>query len=148
MEERPCCRRKGSCLLFALAGRRLCSCGGQVAQLPILLLVSMVTWIVAMLTFLLWRKAISSVIFPLIPFAFHCISRRQFVCVGVESGPGFISISPAHRSISWSISANIGRSATKKAIRRVEKVRKLWLSGVSVCDPAAKRQHPFGPSRG
>ena len=33
----------------------------------------------------------SSVIFPLISFAFHCISRRQLVGVGVETGPGFIS---------------------------------------------------------
>ena len=35
-DERPCCRRRGSCFLLALAGRRLCSCGGLVAQLPIL----------------------------------------------------------------------------------------------------------------
>ena len=49
-----------------------------------------------MLTLLLWSKVSSSVIFPLIPFVFHCISRRQLVSVGVESGPGFISISPAH----------------------------------------------------
>ena len=32
-----------------------------------------------MLTLLLWRKVSSSVIFPLIPFAFHCIRRRQLV---------------------------------------------------------------------
>ena len=32
-------------------------------------------------------------ILPLIPFKFHCISRRQLVGVGVESGNGFISIS-------------------------------------------------------
>ena len=33
---------------------------------------------------------------PLIPFAFQCINRRQLVGVGVEFGPGLISISPAH----------------------------------------------------
>ena len=43
------------------------------------LLVSLVSLIAAMLTLLLWRKVSSSVIFPLIPFAFHCISRRQLV---------------------------------------------------------------------
>ena len=60
------------------------------------LLVSLVSWIAAMLTLLLWRKVSSSVIFPLIPLAFHCIRRRQLVGVGVETSPGFISISPAH----------------------------------------------------
>ena len=60
------------------------------------LLVSLVSWIAAMLTLLLWRKVSSSAIIPLIPFAFHCISRTQLVGVGVETGPGFISISPAH----------------------------------------------------
>ena len=29
-------------------------------------------------------------------FASHCISRRQLVGVSVETGPGFISISPTH----------------------------------------------------
>ena len=62
----------------------------------LVLLVGMVSWIAAMLTLLLWLKVSSSVIFPLIQFAFHCISRRQLVGVGVEIGPGFISISPAH----------------------------------------------------
>ena len=62
----------------------------------LVLLVSLVSWIAAMLTLLLWRKVSSSVMFPLIPFAFHCISRRQLVGVGVETGPGFIWISPAH----------------------------------------------------
>ena len=38
-----------------------------------------------MLTLLLWRKVSSSVILPLIPFALHCIRRRQLVGVGVES---------------------------------------------------------------
>ena len=52
--------------------------------------------IAAILILLLWRKVNSSVILPLIPFAFYCISRRQLVCVGVESGPGYISISPTH----------------------------------------------------
>ena len=60
------------------------------------LLVSSVYWTAAMLTLLLWRKVSSSVILPLIAFALHCISRRQLVGVGVEIGPGFISISPAH----------------------------------------------------
>ena len=60
------------------------------------LLVSLVSWIAAMLTLLLWRKVSSSLIFPLIPLAFHCISRKQLVCVGVLTGQGFISISPAH----------------------------------------------------
>ena len=59
------------------------------------LLVTLVSWIAAMLTLLLWRNVSSSVIFPLIPFAFHWISRRQLVGAGVESGPGFISMSPA-----------------------------------------------------
>ena len=31
-----------------------------------------------------------------------------------------------------------------KAIRRVEKVQKFWLSTVSVGDPAAKMKLPFG----
>ena len=35
-----------------------------------------------MLTLLLWRKVNSSVILPLKPLAFHCISRRQLVGVG------------------------------------------------------------------
>ena len=49
-----------------------------------------------MLTLLLWRKVSSSVIFPLIPFAFHCIRRRLLVGVGVETVAGFILISKAH----------------------------------------------------
>ena len=40
-------------------------------------------------------------------------------------------------------SASIGRSATKKAILRIEKVRKFWLPTVSVGDPAARMQLPF-----
>ena len=36
VEERPFCRRRGSCLCLALAGRRRCSCGGQVTLLSIL----------------------------------------------------------------------------------------------------------------
>ena len=39
----------------------------------------LVSWIAAMLTLLLWRKVSSSVIYPLIPFAFHNIRRRQLV---------------------------------------------------------------------
>ena len=58
------------------------------------LVVSMVTWIVVMLTLLPLRKVGSSVIFPLIPFAFHCISSRQLVDAGVVTDQGFISISP------------------------------------------------------
>ena len=62
----------------------------------LVLLVSLVSCMAEMLKFLLWRKVSSSMIFPLIPFALHCISRRQLFGVGVESGPGIISISPAH----------------------------------------------------
>ena len=62
----------------------------------LVLLVSLVSWIAAILTLLLWRKVSRSVIFPLIPFVFHRISRRQLVGVGVETGPGFILISPTH----------------------------------------------------
>ena len=98
-----------------------------------------------MLTLLLWRKVSSSVIFPLIPFALHCIRRRQLVGVGVETGPGFMPISPVSRS--RSSSAGIDRSAIKKAILRVEKVRKFWLSTVSVGDQAGKRKLPFGPRK-
>ena len=49
-----------------------------------------------MLALLLWRKVSISEILSLIQFAFHCISRRQLVSVGVEPGQGFISISLAH----------------------------------------------------
>ena len=45
----------------------------------LVLLVSLVSWIAAILTLLLWRKVRISVIFPLIPFAFHCTSRRQLL---------------------------------------------------------------------
>ena len=62
----------------------------------LLLLVSLPSWIAAMLTILLWRKVSTSVILPLIHFAFHCISRRQLVDDGVDCGPGFISMSSAH----------------------------------------------------
>ena len=48
-----------------------------------------------MLKLLLWRKVSSSVILPLIPFVFHCISCRKLECVGEETGPWFISFSPA-----------------------------------------------------
>ena len=93
----------------------------------LVLLVSLVSWIVAMVTLLQWRKVSSYVIFLLIAFAVHCISRRQLVGVGVETGLGFISISLALRSRSRSSSAGtlkqqseqqcgIGRSATKKVI--------------------------------
>ena len=60
----------------------------------LVLLVSLASWLAAMLTLLLWRKVSSSVIFPLIPFAFHCTSRRQLVGVVVDTDPGVISISP------------------------------------------------------
>ena len=46
----------------------------------LVLFVSLVSWIAAMLTLLLWRKVSSSVIFPLIPFAFHCISHMTLHC--------------------------------------------------------------------
>ena len=49
----------------------------------------LISWIAALLTKLLWWKVSSSVTFPLIAFAFHCISCRQLVGVGVESGPGW-----------------------------------------------------------
>ena len=62
----------------------------------LVLMVSMVSWIASILIMLLWRKVSSSVIFLLILFAFHCISCRQLVGVGVETGPGLILISPAH----------------------------------------------------
>ena len=75
-----------------------------------------------MLTLFLCRKVSSSVIFPLIPFAFHCISRRQLVGAGVETGPGFIYISPAHRGRRRSSSAGIIRSATN---RRIDEKRKV-----------------------
>ena len=55
-----------------------------------------------MLTLLQWRKRSISLIFALIPFSFHCISRRQLVGVDVESVSWFISISPAHISRSRS----------------------------------------------
>ena len=58
----------------------------------LVLLVSLVSWIAAMLTLLLWRKVSSSVIFLLILFAYHCINRRQLVGVGVESGPDYFDI--------------------------------------------------------
>ena len=35
-------------------------------------------------------------VFSQIPFAFHCISLRELVGVGVVTVPGFILISPAH----------------------------------------------------
>ena len=62
----------------------------------LVLLVILAFFIAAMFALLLWRKVSSSVIFPLIPFAFHCISHRQLLGVGVETGPGFILISPSH----------------------------------------------------
>ena len=76
------------------------------------LLISLVSWTLAMLTFLLWRKICSSVIFPMIQFAFHCKSRRQLVGVDVTTGPGCSSISPAHWSRSRSSNAGIDHSAT------------------------------------
>ena len=62
----------------------------------LILLVSLVSWIAEMLTLLVWWLVSSSVICPLIQFAFHCIRCRQVVGVGVVSGPEFISITPAH----------------------------------------------------
>ena len=74
--------------LFLWRSSRTAAYPGVLSDL--VLLVSLVSWIVAMLTLLLLRKVSSSVIFPLIPFAFYCIRRRQLVGVGVETGPGFI----------------------------------------------------------
>ena len=73
----------------------------RTADLPgvsssLVMLVSLVSWMSAMLTLLLWRKVSSSVIMKQISFLFQCISQSQIVGVGVESGPGFILISPAH----------------------------------------------------
>ena len=62
----------------------------------LVLLISLVSYITAMLTLLLRRKVISSVIFSKIPFASHCIILKHLVCVGVETGSRFISISPVH----------------------------------------------------
>ena len=95
------------------------------------MLVSLVSWIAAMLTLSLWRKVSSSVIFPLIQFALHCISRRQLVGVGVKTGPGFISISPAHWSRSLSSSAGIDRSATKGDLTSRERSEALAIDSVS-----------------
>ena len=80
--------------LFLWRSNRTTAHSGVLSGL--VLLVSLVSWIAAMLTLLLLRNVSSSVIFPLIPFAFHCISRRQLVSVGVETGLGFISILPSH----------------------------------------------------
>ena len=79
------------------------------------LLVSLVSWIAAMLT-LSWGKVSSSVILMLILLAFLCVSRRQLFGVGVVSSPGFISISSAHCSRHRRSSAVIGRSVTIKEI--------------------------------
>ena len=98
-----------------------------------------------MLTLLLCRKVSSSVIFPLIPFAFHCINRRQLVGVGVETGPGFISYRRhTEAKVGAAVPASVAPPPTM--ICRVEKVQMFWLSTVSVGDPAAKRQLPFGPT--
>ena len=80
--------------LFMWRSSRTAANPGVISGL--VMLVSFFSWIAALLTLLQWRKVSSSVIFPLIPFVFHCISRRQLVGVGVETGPGLISISPAH----------------------------------------------------
>ena len=90
--------------------------------------VSLVYWIATMLTLLLWRKVSSSVIFPLMPFAFHCIRRRQLV--GVETCPGFISISPTHWSRSRSSRASIDRSATKGDLTSRESSEVLAMDSV------------------
>ena len=79
--------------LFLWRSSRTAAHHGLLSSLD--MLVSLVSWIAAMLILLLWSNVSSSVILPLIPLAFHCISRRQLVCVGVETGPGFISISLA-----------------------------------------------------
>ena len=82
------------------------------------LLVSLVSWIAAMLTLLLRRKVSSSVISPLIPFAFHCISRIQLVSVGFETGP-------YRRHTEADVGAAVPASTTSppKGDLRVEKVQ-------------------------
>ena len=82
----------------------------------------------AMLTLLLWRKVSSSVIFPPILLSFHCTSRRQLVGVGVETGPGFILISPAH--CSWSNSAGTDCFATKGDLTSRESTEVLAIDSV------------------
>ena len=74
--------------LFLWRSSRTAANPGAISGL--ILLVILVSWIEAMLTLLLCRNVSSSAIFPLILFAFHCISRRQLLGVGVETGPGFI----------------------------------------------------------
>ena len=80
--------------LFVLRSSRTATHPGVFSS--IVLMVSTVSWIAAMLALLLWKNVSSSVILPLKPFTFHCISRGQLVGVDVQSGPGLISISPAH----------------------------------------------------
>ena len=79
----------------------------------LVLLVSLASWIAAMLTLLLWRKVRGSVIRPLIPFALHCISRRQLVVVGVETGPGLISKQCQHRPLHHQIGDLTSRKSTE-----------------------------------
>ena len=81
-------------LLFLWRSRRSAVHPGVFCGL--VLYVSLVSWITAMLTSLPWRKVSSSLITPMIPFVFYCISRRQLVGIAIESGPRFLSMSTAH----------------------------------------------------
>ena len=112
--------------LFLWRSSRTAAHPGVISGL--VLLVSMVSWIAAMLTLLLWRKVSSSVIFPLIPFALHCIRRRQLVGVGVETGPGFMPISPVSRRRSSSV--GIGRSATNGDLTSRESSEALAIDSI------------------
>ena len=103
----------------------------------LVLLVSLVSWIAAMSTLLLWRKVCSSVIFRLISFAFHCIRRRQLVGVGVETGQGSFRYR-RHTGAEFGAAVSASAAPPPKAILRVEKVRKFWLSTVSVGDPSRR----------
>ena len=75
-------------------------------------------------------KVSNLVIFPLIPFAFHCIKRRQLVGVGVEIGPWFISISSAHWSRSRSSSAASAAPPPKSDLTREESSEALVIDSV------------------
>ena len=103
----------------------------------LVLLVSLVSCIVAKMTLLLWRKVSSSVIFPLIPFAFYCISRRQLVGVGFDIAGTLKQMSERqcrHRPLRQKCDFTSRESSEVLAI------------DCAVGDPAAKRQLPFGQS--
>ena len=62
----------------------------------LVLLVSLVSWMAAMLTCCCCCCVVAVEEVQLFSSAFHCFSHRQLVGVGVNSGPGFILISLAH----------------------------------------------------